>query len=753
MAKPSRFRLLLLMIQRSNRCGGIPAKNIGMSPKHLPVSSPLAENSLVLLWAGLGLLTLTSQAYSREISRLDSGPISFSASQSFVNRVNAELRDWRFNLGEVAGAEQPQFDDHDWQNVVVPHDWGWEEAQRGENYYRGPGWYRRPLDVGVPKPGRRYFVRFEAVGSVADVYLNGRLVGQHRGAFGAFCVELTKQLSPNGNNMLAVRASNAPEPDVAPLSGDFCVFGGLYRPVHLIETDEICFTPTDHASPGVAWYQTSITDEQAVLDVTAQVSNGTTQNEELTATAILFDALGNRVVATEEPTSVYQQVTVPISMRLTVTHPHLWNGRKDPYLYKAIVELRSRDGTVRDAVEQPLGLRSFRVDPEKGFFLNGKPYHLHGVNRHQDRPNKGWAISEADQQEDIHLIKELGCTVLRCAHYQHSDYFYGLCDTAGLLVWAELPQVDEIGTAPQFAETSRNQLLDLIRQNINHPSIFVWSLFNELWPGRPDPHRLLQDLEFVANGEDPTRPTIAATCTEQLPQLNKIPDLLGWNIYPGWYPGWGTKEDFGALLDRGRSMSRGGGICVSEYGAGANVEHHEQNPKQPKTDGQWHPEEWQALVHESAWAAMKSRSFVWGTFVWNMFDFTSFWRHEGGILGRNDKGLVTYDRKTKKDAFFFYKANWSDEPTLYITSRRFTKRNEANTDVKIYSNANEVELLVNGVSQGRRSDGENCVFIWKAVRLQPGENRIEARATRDGQTLSDECSWTLNPEKSGGKEH
>jgi beta-galactosidase len=335
--------------------------------------------------------------------------------------------------------------------------------------------------------------------------------------------------------------------------------------------------------------------------------------------------------------------------------------------------------------------------------------------------------------------------VIRCAHYQHSDYFYSLCDTAGILVWAELPQVNEINSSSQFAETSRNQLLDLIRQNINHPSIFAWSLFNELWPGRPDPHRELQDLQIVANGEDPTRPTIAATSTEKLPQMNKIPDLLGWNIYCGWYPGWGPKEAFGGLLDRGRSISRHGGLCVSEYGAGANVEHHEEHPQQPKTDGQWHPEEWQALLHEAAWAAMKARPFVWGTFVWNMFDFTVNSRNEGGIRGRNDKGLVTYDRKTKKDAFFFYKANWSDEPTLYITSRRFVQRLDPTTDVKIYSNAKQVELLLNGAPRGIIESAGNGVFIWKEIRLNVGENRIEARTRIGGHDFVDECVWTLRP--------
>jgi beta-galactosidase len=345
--------------------------------------------------------------------------------------------------------------------------------------------------------------------------------------------------------------------------------------------------------------------------------------------------------------------------------------------------------------------------------------------------------------EDIALLKELGATVVRCAHYQHSDYFYSLCDRAGILVWAEIPQVNGIRDTPEFENTSRNQLLDLIRQNVNHPAIFVWSLSNEIGNGKTeDPHRELQDLAAVAHGEDPTRPTIQATTTGARPQMDKIPDLLGWNIYPGWYRG--AKEDFGRDLDRLRDTSRHGGFCVSEYGAGANPAQHEQNPTPPKPSGQWHPEEWQAEVHEAAWAAMKDRPFVWGTFVWCMFDFAVSTRHEGGVAGLNDKGLVTRDRKTRKDAFYFYKANWSDTPMIYITSRRFTGRTKAVTDVKIYSNAKLPELFINGVSQGRRSDSADGVFIWKNVTLAPGENKISAKATANGQPVTDECVWQLS---------
>jgi len=669
-------------------------------------------------------LAFSFSLYARESTLLDSG--------------------WRFKLGEADGAQNVRFgerSDKFWPTVSVPHCWGWEDAQQGREYYQGPGWYRRELDV-TPETDKRYFLRFEAAGSVADVYLNGRLLGRHRGAFGAFAFEITTNLSATGTNVLAVRVSNAPEPDLAPLGGDFPLYGGLYRPVHLIVTGEENFTLTDHGSPGVAWRQTSVTGTQAVLDVAAQISVRQDRKQPLTFAARVFDAIGNCIASNETgiTISAATNMTSPYWLRLVVPQPHLWSGRPDPYLYRAVVELRSTNGVV-DAVGQPLGLRYYSVDPDKGFLLNGKPYPVYGVCRHQDRPDKGWAISEADQDEDLQIIEELGATAVRCAHYQHSDYFYDLCDEAGILVWAEIPQVNVVHDTPAFEEGSRNQLLDLIRQNINHPSIFAWSLFNEIGPGSDDPHRNLQDLNLVARGEDPTRPTIAATRTEKFPQMNKIPDWLGWNLYYGWYTG--KKDELGKALDKYRDSSRQGGFCLSEYGAGANVTQHEENPPPPKWSGSWHPEEYQSAVHEANWAAIRARPFVWGSFIWNLFDFTSYFRREGDVQGVNDKGLVTRDRKVKKDAFYFYQANWSDLPVLYLTSRRFTERTNGVTDVKIYSNAGQVELLLDGKSQGKREDGTNCVFIWKDIQLKPGANRVEARAERGGIELSDSCVWML----------
>ena len=661
-------------------------------------------------------------------------------------RETTVLKDWRFESGVIAGAEQASFDDSKWQSLSLPHCWGQEQAERGQPPLRTTGWYRRILELGQPQPGRRYFLRFEAAASEAEVFVNGQSVGQHRGGFGAFCFEITRQLAAGGTNLLAARVWNTNTTTLAPLSGDFPQYGGLYRPVQLIETEVACFTPTDHGSPGVAWLQAGVNKQEAVLDVTAQISNGSRRGTALTLVGRVVDAEGREVAAIERAITLAPDVCEPHTLRVTVKNPHLWQGRKDPYLYRAIVELRDANG-IRDKVEQPLGLRSFHIDPDRGFFLNGEPYHLHGVNRHQEVRGKGWAISEADQDLDMEFLKEIGATVVRCAHYQHSDYFYSLCDRNGILVWAELPQVDRIGSSEAFADSSRSQLRDLIRQNINHPSIFCWSLFNELRPGgrNPDPHRLLQDLKILANGEDPTRPTIAATATTNLPAMNRIPDQLGWNVYYGWYSDWGPLSEYGPMREGYRDTSLHGGYCVSEYGAGANINQHEQNPRKPRNDGQWHPEEYQSLLHEYAWPQLKSAPYIWGTFVWVMFDFTSYWRNEGGVRGLNNKGLITADRKTRKDAFYYYKANWSEEPVLHITSRRDTTRTNAITDVKVYANTRTVELLLNGASQGIRTNDGNAVFIWRDLRLKSGSNHVAAQATHNGARLKDECAWTLAP--------
>jgi beta-galactosidase len=302
--------------------------------------------------------------------------------------------------------------------------------------------------------------------------------------------------------------------------------------------------------------------------------------------------------------------------------------------------------------------------------LNGESYPLHGVNRHQDRPGKGWAISYADQDEDANIIYEIGATCVRLAHYPHSDYFYSLCDRKGFVVWAEVPLVNQVYNTPAFAENAKQQLTELIRQKYNHPSIFFWSLYNELGnSGRcDDPRPLVTQLNALAKQEDSTRLTTAASNdpSSKWPGLRSVADLIAWNPYPGWY--FGNPSQMNQLIDKYKRDTNDKPIGISEYGAGASIRQHEQNMKKaPAPGGKWHPEEWQAIVHEEDYAAIEARPYIWGSFAWVMFDFSSAWRKEGDANGINDKGLVTADRKTRKDAFYFYKAKWTTEPFVYIT--------------------------------------------------------------------------------------
>lgn len=675
----------------------------------------------------------------------------------FAQRQDVELgSDWQFLRGDAAAgagaATAPG-----WETVAVPHTWNAQDAQNGlatnpslrDGYYRGPGWYQRRLAVPAELKEKRVFVRFEGASVVSDVFANGQPIGQHRGAFAAFAFELTPFVRGDATDELRVCVSNARVPDVAPLQGDFSVFGGLYRPVHLLVTDAVCITPLEHGSSGVFLTTKSISAERAEVEVRALVSNGLKREAAIEAEVEVADAAGQSVTHQSLSLVLAAGATKAATLNFAIAQPHLWQGRRDPYLYSVTV-LVHRAGRVVDTVTQPLGLRTIAITDDRGVLLNGLPQAVHGVNRHQDRQDKGWALAPADHAADLADIVELGCTSLRLAHYQQSTTIHELCDRAGLLVWQEIPLVDRINGTPEFAANARQQLTEMILQGYNHPSLCFWGLFNELkasWAEEPSaaPEPLLAELRALARNLDPSRPLVGASWMREKDQLHESPEAIAFNVYPGWY--WGTPDDFGPYVEKMSGSIGGRRIGISEYGAGASIHCHQEGqlsaPTQTSTP--FHPEEWQAYFHERLWAQMKNNPRLWGTWVWNMYDFAIDKRNEGDTAGRNDKGLVTYDRRTRKDAFYFYKANWNPAPMVYVSARRMTPRKLATTEVKVYSNCAEVELSVNGRSLGRAKPDDVCIARWSEVKLQPGENRIEVVAKSGASEVRDTCTWTLVP--------
>jgi beta-galactosidase len=624
----------------------------------------------------------------------------------------------------------------------------------------------------------RYFLQFDAVGNVADVWLNGQYLGKHAGAFARFRFDATAAILPGKRNVLVVKADNSrPQPGsstaaVIPLSGDFFVFGGIYRSVALIGTSPTHVDMLDYGGPGVYAHATSIEAGEAVVQVSARVVNDGGKPEKVSVDALIRDADGKVIASAAAQSIELGRTAAVVPFTLHVPQPRLWQGMKDPYLYRAVVSVRSPKGDYLDEVSQPLGLRTVAFDPDKGFFLNGQHLLLHGAAMHQDRPVKGWAISRADQLQDLDYLVDMGGNAVRFAHYQHDQASYEIADQKGIVVWAEIPLVNHVsfdGTpaSTALAANATQQLLELIHQNYNHPSIAVWSIANEVdlratqAKGPSQPLSLLESLNKLAKSEDPTRFTAMADCCEVgLPphrradqgsnaapaaardQIVGITDVVGYNRYFGWYDG--KFSDFGAFLDEAHARHPKLPLSISEYGAGAALTQHSEDPMATpiNSHGRPHPEEYQELYHEASWAELQARPYLWGVFIWNMFDFASDSRNEGDSTDINDKGMVSYDRSVAKDAFYFYRANWNSQPTLHLVGRRFVQRQQAVVDVKAYSNATQAHLRVNDHDLGAATcTGGIC--LWHGVQLSKGTNDVRATATIGGSEVTDSLRWTL----------
>ena len=597
---------------------------------------------------------------------------------------------WGFSKEAV---EAPTTMPERWNWVNLPHTWNNIDGQDGGNdLYRGTAFYAKELEkMDLPKADR-YFLEIQGANSSAILYVNGKKLANHDGGYSTWRVDITDVLEDK--NLFVFELDNSANDRVYPQNADFTFYGGLYRNVNIIAVNESHFDLEYYGAPGIK-VTPEVVGENAKVEVEVFVKN-VKENQKLIYT--LKDAEGNVVVEQETPAS--QTVA-----SLEIENVHLWHGRKDPYLYNAEVCLKSED-EILDNVSTRFGCRTFEIHPENGFILNGEEYPLRGVSRHQDRWGVGNALLKEHHDEDMDLICEVGATTIRLAHYQHDQYFYDLCDERGMVVWAEIPYISS--HMPNGRENTISQMKELVAQNYNHPSIVVWGLSNEITiGGEDDPdlvenHRILNDL---VHEMDKTRLTTIA-CVSMCSMDNEyvqIPDVVSYNHYFGWYGG-DTSQN-GPWFDEFHAKHPNIPIGCSEYGCEA-LNWHTSNPEQGD-----YTEEYQAYYHEELIKQFFTRKYMWATHVWNMFDFGADARNEGGENGQNHKGLVTFDRKYKKDSFYAYKAWLSDDPFVHICSKRYVDRVEETTKVTVYSNQPEVELFANGVSLGKQTSPEHFFYF------------------------------------------
>ena len=608
---------------------------------------------------------------------------------------------WAFSKG----AETiPASLEESWEKVDLPHSWNAIDGQDGGNdYYRGTACYAKTVSKSQLPAADRYYLEIRGANSSADVYVDGKALAHHDGGYSTWRVDITDALGEN--SLLAIAVDNSANETVYPQMADFTFYGGLYRDVNLICVSESHFDLDYYGGPGIA-----VTPEINGADALVKVDTYVTgMKDGQTVRITVYDDQEN-VIAQTEAADTHGELTIP--------NVHLWHGRKDPYLYCCEAEL-VENGEVVDNVCTRFGCRTFEIHPENGFILNGEEYPLRGVSRHQDRWGVGNALLPEHHDEDMDLICEMGATTIRLAHYQHDQYFYDLCDEKGLVIWAEIPYISK--HMPTGRENTISQMKELVVQNYNHPSIVVWGLSNEISIGGStedllENHRILNDL---CHEMDKTRlTTIAAVsmCKMDDPYL-QIPDVVSYNHYFGWYGG--DTDMNGPWFDKFHATHPNIPIGCSEYGCEA-LNWHTSDPRQGD-----YTEEYQAYYHEELIKQLFTRKYMWATHVWNMFDFGADARNEGGENGQNHKGLVTMDRKYKKDSFYAYKAWLSDEPFVHLCGKRYVDRVEETTKVTVYSNQPKVELFANGVSLGVKEAADH--FFYFDV-PNAGETKLKAVA-------------------------
>ncbi len=625
---------------------------------------------------------------------------------------------WRF-IQEDKGL--PESLPLDWENVDLPHSWNAIDGHDGNGSYdRGKYWYAKTFKTPKqPLAGGRVFVEILAAGQQATVYVNGQEAVYHEGGYSIFRADITDMCKKDEENLLVVACDNSHKDSVYPQSADFTFYGGLYRGVNLISVPDTHFDLEYYGGPGIMVTPKPCDCGGATFEIVSYVKN---PDENFTVLYYIYDADGNEVASACRPAD-------DTAVKICVPDAKKWDI-DSPYLYTVVARLQRRN-EIYDEVSTKAGVRSFSCDPDKGFIINDVQTPLRGVSRHQDQLYKGNALTREDHYEDARIIKELGANTIRLAHYQHSQDFYDACDEMGFIIWAEIPFISVMNKDPDAHQNCISQLKELIVQNYNHPSICFWGISNEILIGGIS-EKLVEnhkELNALAKEMDPTRLTTIAhvSMTPIEGPMHGITDVESYNHYFGWYGG--KMEDNGPWLDNFHKVHPEICLGMSEYGCEGIITYHGPNPACKD-----YSEEYQALYHEHMAKVFDERPWIWSSHVWNMFDFGCAARNEGGVAGRNNKGLVTMDRKTKKDSYYIYKAYWNKEPMVHLCGKRYAQRAGETTQIRVYSNQPEVTLYLNGNQIDKQSADK--VFVFE-VALEDGFNVIKAEAgdIKDTMTL------------------
>nr|WP_305257549.1 glycoside hydrolase family 2 TIM barrel-domain containing protein [Parabacteroides goldsteinii] len=683
--------------------------------------------SLTLLLACLGLMTM--QAEGRKVESFNSGWSFKKAPAEKELAINA-----------------PKWD-KGWSEVEIPHTWNAKDMQvQANRFYEGAAYYKKQYFFPAELKDKRVFLRFEGVGSCAEVFVNGMLATSHKGGYSAFACEISPLLKAGEENEIIVKADNKSRPDVIPVNHNlFGVYGGIYRPVWLVVTEPCNISVTDCASPGVYVTQKNVSKKQADVKVKVKLDNGTLQPVPVTLQNTIYDQEGKQVATHSQSFELSAQGEQAYESSFTIKKPTLWQGRENPYLYKVVSRL-IKDGQVIDEMVQPLGLRKYEIVAGKGFYLNGEKYPMYGVTRHQDWWGLGSALKNENHDFDLATIMDVGATTVRFAHYQQSDYLYSRCDSLGLIIWAEIPFVNRV--TGQEAENCRNQLREMIRQSFNHPSIYVWGLHNEVYQPHQYTKELTQSLHDLAKTEDPDRYTVSVNGYGHMEHpVNLVADIQGMNRYFGWYEK--KIQDIKPWVENLEKEYPHQKLMLTEYGADANLNHQtEYLGDALNWTKEFYPETFATKTHEYQWSVIAAHPYIIASYLWNTFDFCAPMWVRGGVPARNMKGLVTFDRKIKKDSYFWYKANWSKEPVLYLTQRRNWDREKKETSVTVYSNIGTPKVYLNGKELTGIREGYTPVhYIIDNITLDMGKNIVKTVVVKDGKTYEDEIEWVYNGEK------